>query len=145
MFKGTAFSTGGYSALYGQALSSVLLLNTQDKLGENTSTTASLNLASAAVSHTHKGWLTGTLYYSNITPLIKLVKNNYDFEKVPEGVGASVSVNENFKNNSSLKIYGTFADNRSAINLPNIFLPIPTEMPSRTPLTANLTKMEFGC
>ena len=119
MFKGTAFSTGGYSALYGQALSSVLLLNTQDKLGENTSTTASLNLASAAVSHTHKGWLTGTLYYSNITPLIKLVKNNYDFEKVPEGVGASVSVNENFKNNNSLKIYGTFADNRSAINLPN--------------------------
>ncbi|MCP9770173.1 TonB-dependent receptor [Lacihabitans sp. LS3-19] len=118
MFKGTAFSTGGYSALYGQALSSVLLLNTQDKLGENTSTTVSANLASAAVTHTHKGWLTGTVYYSNITPLISLIKNAYDFEKVPEGVGASVSVNENFKHNNSLKIYGTIADNRSAINLP---------------------------
>ena len=119
MFKGTAFSTGGYSALYGQALSSVLLLNTQDKLTENTNTTVSLNLASAAVTHTHKGWLTGTLYYSNITPLIKLMKNSYDFEKVPEGVGASVTVNENFKHNNSLKIYGTYADNRSGMNLPN--------------------------
>lgn len=118
MFKGTAFSTGGYSAQYGQALSSVLLLNTQDKLGENTSTTVSANLASAAVTHTHKGWLTGTVYYSNITPLISLIKNSFDFEKVPEGVGASVSVNENFKRNNSLKIYGTIADNRSAINLP---------------------------
>ncbi|MFB0908999.1 MAG: TonB-dependent receptor plug domain-containing protein, partial [Spirosomataceae bacterium] len=35
MFKGTAFSTGGYSAQYGQALSSVLLLDTQDKIGTN--------------------------------------------------------------------------------------------------------------
>ena len=78
MFKGTAFSTGGYSAQYGQALSSVLLLNTQDKLGENTSTTVSANLASAAVTHTHKGWLTGTVYYSNITPLISLIKNSFD-------------------------------------------------------------------
>jgi hypothetical protein len=119
MFKGTAFSTGGYSALYGQALSSVLLLNTQDKLTENTSTTASLNLASASISHTHKGWITGSLYYSNITPLLNLVKNNLDFEKVPEGVGASLTVNENFKNNGTLKIYGTFSENRSVINLPN--------------------------
>jgi len=119
MFKGTAFSTGGYSALYGQALSSVLLLNTQDKITENTSTTASINLASAAISHTHKGWITGSLFYSNITPLLKLVKNNLDFEKVPEGVGASLTVNENFKNKGTLKIYGTFSENRSAINLPN--------------------------
>lgn len=30
LFKGTVFSTGGYSAQYGQALSSVLVLKTQD-------------------------------------------------------------------------------------------------------------------
>ncbi|MDP2335056.1 MAG: TonB-dependent receptor, partial [Bacteroidota bacterium] len=35
MFKGTVFSTGGYSAEYGQALSSVLLLNTNDMPAED--------------------------------------------------------------------------------------------------------------
>lgn len=50
MFKGTAFSTGGYSAQYGQALSSVLLLNTQDKQGTNSSTTLSANLVSGAIT-----------------------------------------------------------------------------------------------
>ncbi|MBN1639234.1 MAG: carboxypeptidase-like regulatory domain-containing protein, partial [Ignavibacteriales bacterium] len=37
LFQGTMFSTGGYSAQYGQALSSVLILKTQD-LPEETST-----------------------------------------------------------------------------------------------------------
>jgi hypothetical protein len=31
MFKGTSFSTGGYSAEYGQALSSALVLDSKDK------------------------------------------------------------------------------------------------------------------
>ncbi|MDO9615832.1 MAG: TonB-dependent receptor, partial [Bacteroidota bacterium] len=35
MFKGTIFSTGGYSAEYGQALSSVLLLSTNDMSAED--------------------------------------------------------------------------------------------------------------
>lgn len=35
LFKGTVFSTGGYSAVYGQALSSALILNTQDIQKEN--------------------------------------------------------------------------------------------------------------
>jgi hypothetical protein len=34
LFKGTVFSTGGYSALYGQALSSALILESID-LPEN--------------------------------------------------------------------------------------------------------------
>ena len=41
LFKGTFFSTGGYSAQYGQALSSVLVLKTQD-LAPKTQTAISL-------------------------------------------------------------------------------------------------------
>ncbi len=52
MFKGTSFSTGGYSAQYGQALSSVLLLNTVDKT-QNEGLSLSLNLANAALSYDH--------------------------------------------------------------------------------------------
>ena len=50
LFKGTSFSTGGYSAQYGQALSSVLLLNTTDHTPNN-GLGVSLNLASAGRSH----------------------------------------------------------------------------------------------
>jgi hypothetical protein len=35
LFSGISFSTGGYSAEYGEALSSVLLLNTQDEPDQN--------------------------------------------------------------------------------------------------------------
>src|SRR5690606_23454916 len=35
LFSGISFSTGGYSAEYGEALSSVLLLNTQDEETQN--------------------------------------------------------------------------------------------------------------
>ena len=119
MFKGTAFSTGGYSAQYGQALSSVLLLSTQDQLGKNSSTTASLNLAGVGVSHTHKGWITGSVYYSHIAPLLALVKNRFDFEKVPQGVGTSLTINKNLERNGHFKLYGTWSDNGSAMNLPS--------------------------
>ncbi|WP_341228228.1 TonB-dependent receptor [uncultured Arcticibacterium sp.] len=118
MFKGTAFSTGGYSAMYGQALSSVLLLNTQDKQGDNSNINLGLNMAGATASYTHKGWITGTVNYTNLSPLLNLVKTNIDFEKVPQGFGTSLTINENFDNNSSLKVYGTYTDNSSALVLP---------------------------
>ena len=118
MFKGTAFSTGGYSAMYGQALSSVLLLNTQDKLGESSNLNLGLNMAGVTASYTHKGWITGTLNYTNLSPLLDLVKTNIEWDKVPQGLGGSLSINENFDNNSSLKVFGSYTDNSSALKLP---------------------------
>lgn len=119
MFKGTAFSTGGYSAQYGQALSSVLLLQTQDQISDYTSTTANLNLGGVGVSHTHKGWITGSVNYSNISPLLKLVKNDLDFAKKPQAVGTSLTINRNLQRGSALKMYGTYTDSHSIINLPS--------------------------
>lgn len=118
MFKGTAFSTGGYSAQYGQALSSVLLLNTMDKQGENSNFNVGLNMAGVNASYTHKGWLTATAGYNNVAPFFGLTKTNLDFETIPQGFGGSLNINENFKN-SSLKVYSTYTDGRSGINLPS--------------------------
>ncbi|MES2516621.1 MAG: TonB-dependent receptor [Bacteroidota bacterium] len=115
MFKGTAFSTGGYSAQYGQALSSVLLLQTQDKISESSSLNFNANMAGLSTTYTHKGWISGTLYYSNLSPFLGLIKTNINFEKVPEAVGTSLTINENLTKNSTLKIYGTYSDNRSGI------------------------------
>ena len=115
MFKGTAFSTGGYSAQYGQALSSVLLLQTQDKTTNASSLNLNANMAGLAASYTHKGWITGTLYYSNLSPLLSLVKTNIDFEKIPESVGASLTINQNLTKTSTLKVYGTYSDGASGL------------------------------
>ncbi len=118
MFKGTAFSTGGYSALYGQALSSVLLLNTMDKQGDNSNLSINANMAGLGASYTHKGWITGTLNYSNLSPFFSLVKTNIDFEKVPQGMGGSLTINQNLSKTSSIKAYTTYSTNQSALNLP---------------------------
>jgi hypothetical protein len=118
-FKGTSFSTGGYSAQYGQALSSVLLLNTQDKISSNSNTSYSLNMAGIGLSHTHKGWLTGAIQYTNIAPLLAVAKSNIDFEKIPQGLGASLTVNEILPNKASIKAYASYTKDQSAINLPD--------------------------
>ncbi|MDX1629520.1 MAG: TonB-dependent receptor, partial [Fulvivirga sp.] len=52
MFSGTSFSTGGYSAEYGEALSSALILNTKDMPAQNR-TDLSLMSVGADVAHSH--------------------------------------------------------------------------------------------
>jgi hypothetical protein len=119
MFKGTAFSTGGYSAQYGQALSSVLLLETVDKTSDASSTNVIAHLAGVGVSHTHKGAITGQLFYSNLTPFLKLIPLNIDFIKAPQGLNGSLTLNENIGKRGVLKMYATYTDGANAIAFPN--------------------------
>ena len=53
LFSGISFSTGGYSAEYGEALSSVLLLNTQDEPDQN-KTEIALMTVGLGLGHTQK-------------------------------------------------------------------------------------------
>lgn len=52
IFKGTVFSTGGYSALYGQALSSALILESID-LPEQTSANLGLSVLGGSLGYQH--------------------------------------------------------------------------------------------
>jgi hypothetical protein len=54
LFKGTTFSTGGYSAEYGEALSSVLLLNTIDDPAQSETNLAFMTVG-LGLSHVEKG------------------------------------------------------------------------------------------
>ena len=119
MFKGTSFSTGGYSAQYGQALSSVLLLQTRDKTDDASGWNLNANLAGVGATYTHKGSISGSLYYTNLSPFFNLMKSNVQFDKVPQGFNTSLAVNENPTKNSSLKLYGTYSDNQSAMSFPS--------------------------
>jgi hypothetical protein len=118
MFKGTAFSTGGYSAQYGQALSSVLLLDTQDKIGTNSNWNLNASMAGISGSYTHKGWLTATAGYTNLSPFFSVIKTNLDFQEIPNGLGGSITVNENIGERSVVKAYVTVTENNSGLRLP---------------------------
>ncbi len=88
IFKGTVFSTGGYSALYGQALSSAVILETID-LPDRSS--GNINLSSVGVGGSfqqlskNKNSSYGIGYnYTNLTPYFLLVKQNIQYKQAPK-------------------------------------------------------------
>ncbi len=78
LFKGITFSTGGYSAEYGQALSSILLLNTID-VPEQEKTDISVMSVGGGVGHTEI-WgnesLSINTSYINLAPYEFLIPSN---------------------------------------------------------------------
>lgn len=90
-FKGVSFSSGGYSARYGQALSSVLELNSNDQPDKSTINTG-INMAGVYLSASKilkKSSIEGAANYTNLTPFYGIAKTNFDFYDVPKGGGAS--------------------------------------------------------
>lgn len=91
-FKGTAFSSGGYSARYGQALSSILELNSNDMPSKGTInagvTMAGVFASAAKVFKNNSLEVTGN--YTNVAPFYAFAKTNFDFYKAPEGGSGSV-------------------------------------------------------
>ncbi len=118
-FKGMAFSTGGYSAQYGQALSSVLLLDTQDKQNDQSGGSLVAHLAGVALGYTHKGAVSGQVYYSNLAPFLALIKPTIDFIKAPEAVGGALNTYHNVGKKGVLKMYATYASNTAVMGLPD--------------------------
>ncbi len=78
LFKGITFSTGGYSAEYGQALSSVLLLNTTD-MPDQEKTDISAMSVGGGLGHTEiwgKKSLSINTSYINLAPYEALIPSN---------------------------------------------------------------------
>ena len=107
MFSGTSFSTGGYSAEYGQALSSVLLLNTNEIPEEEALNLGimTIGLDAAGTTKWNKGALTVGANYMNLAPYMALIPQNYDWDKAPESFGAQLSFRQQTKNDGLLKVY----------------------------------------
>ncbi len=136
-FQGTTFTTGGYSAEYGQALSSVLLLETQD-IPEVTSTSLGLNMAGIAANRT-RVWndrtaLIGGVTYNNLWVLLNSVPQNFDWRKEPEGMGTNWA----FRHKSERGMFKSFIQynqGEMGLNLRNfesISEPISFENKNRT-------------
>ncbi|MDH5398770.1 MAG: TonB-dependent receptor [Cyclobacteriaceae bacterium] len=107
MFKGMSFSTGGYSAEYGNALSSVLALNTKD---ESVVKRADLSLMTLGVEGVYsgawdKGSGTGKVGYYNLTPYFAVISQQNDWVKAPESIEANASLRQQYGKTGLWKSY----------------------------------------
>ncbi len=118
MFQGTIFSTGGYSAEYGQALSSVLLLNTNDMPTEDQLDLSimSVGLGVAGTKLWKTGAVTATLSYNNLSPYMWVVPQNYNWVKYPSNTEGAFSLRQKTGKTGMLKLYGSYTNSRYIIN-----------------------------
>lgn len=119
MFKGTSFSTGGYSSEYGQALSSTLVLESKDK-SESTRTDIGFLSVGADVAHT-QAWdhasLAGKIQYTNIRPYFNLINQEIDWITPPESIEGSAAFRHAVGKAGMIKAYGNF--NRTSYSMYN--------------------------
>jgi len=115
LFKGTVFSTGGYSALYGQALSSVVLLESVD-VPEKSEVSAAispiiLGAGTQQVAKDKKSSYGFTYNYVNVDLYFRAIKQVPDYFQIPQFHNADANFRIRTKNGGIIKYYTTFAYN----------------------------------
>lgn len=117
LFKGTVFSTGGYSAEYGQALSSAVILETYD-LPEKDVTGISLLTVGVNASHT-KRWKSTSLSlsadYQNLAPYFSVWEQTFDWQKKPETLQGQLLFRQKTGINGMIKSFGTYSKSNSKL------------------------------
>ena len=124
LFKGTVFSTGGYSALYGQALSSVLLLESID-LPEKSEVDASfsplvIGLGTQQLAKNKKSSYGISYNYVNVGLYFKAVKQTPDYFKIPQFHSGDANFRIKTKSGGMLKYYTTFSYTNLGLRRPDI-------------------------
>ncbi|MCG8582358.1 MAG: TonB-dependent receptor, partial [Bacteroidales bacterium] len=110
LFSGTVFSTGGYSAEYGQALSSILILESNDIAIEEVSGLSLMSVGTEA----SKTWCapnrstSAGVAYTNLAPYYSIAGNRLDWIKPTEAVNLNVMHRQKSKKGSLFKLFSTF-------------------------------------
>mgnify|MGYP001032732273 FL=1 len=111
LFKGISFSTGGYSAEYGQALSSVLLLSTIDEPVQE-KTDIALMTVGLGVGNTQK-WDKGSFSfntsYINLGPYQEAFPDRNTWNKPVQAASGEMVYRHKLKNDGLLKLYGAYS------------------------------------
>jgi outer membrane cobalamin receptor len=111
LFKGAFFSTGGYSAEYGQALSSVLQLNTYD-LPARSQTDISVMSVGTDISQTIRKNNTsvyGQLQYTDLTGYFVMVPQKYEWDRAPNSFNSTLHFKQQFSTSGSIQAYTNYA------------------------------------
>jgi vitamin B12 transporter len=112
LFKGTIFSTGGYSAQYGQGISSVLALETQD-LPDRTSSTLAVSSVGLGAGY-NKLWKEKDMSagfdvnYTNLLPYFQIVKQVPEYTRAPQFSGGSLNFRKKTSPSGIIKFYGYY-------------------------------------
>lgn len=121
LFSGTLFSTGAYSAEYGQALSSIVDMKTNSIETEEKS---SLSIMTVGVmGSTTKCWekaslsLSGDYVTSGLSNVIN--KQQVDWIKNPAGVDGTIMFRQKTGKTGLFKVFGTFNNSASGMNYLN--------------------------
>lgn len=116
LFKGTVFSAGGYSALYGQALSSALILESND-LPERSSADIGASVVGLGgglqklAKNKKSSW--GFSYnYTDLRLAFAVIKQKQDFFQKPLYHQLDANFRIKTKRGGFLKYYGYFATNK---------------------------------
>lgn len=115
LFSGTMFATGGYSALYGNAMSSVLLMNSND-LPEKSeyeidiSPIAYVNLRTQQLAKDKKSAFGASYNYINIWPEMQVLSTYFDITRVPVYHTANFYYHRKTKG-GMIKYYTAFSHN----------------------------------
>ena len=109
LFKGILFSTGGYSALYGQAMSSALILESTELPEKSSAYFAvfppSFNAGIQQLSANKKSSYGVTLRYSNATFYNSIVKQKPDYFSGPEYIEGDANFRIKTGKTGMLKFY----------------------------------------
>lgn len=124
IFKGTVFSTGGYSALYGQALSSALILESID-LPDQSSANLGVSLLGInggyqQLSKNKKYSFGGSYGYTDLSLAFGIIKQRQDYSRVPRYHNADANFRIKTSKTGMLKYYGYFSSNKLAFTTNSI-------------------------
>jgi len=147
LFSGIAFSTGGYSAEYGEALSSVLLLNTQDEPDQN-KTDIALMTVGLGVGNTQK-WKKSSFSintnYINLAPYQAVIPQNVDWNNPYQSLGGEAVYRYHFER-GIFKLYAAFDAEKFDLNQKNVNFvdPIRTDLNNNNFYLNASYKGDFG-
>ncbi len=124
IFKGTIFSAGGYSALYGQALSSALILESID-LPERESANLGISPIGGSLGYQSlaknkkSSWGLG-YSYTHLGLAFEVIKQNPDYFIIPSFHNGEANFRIKTSSSGMLKYYGYFSQNKLGVRNPSL-------------------------
>ncbi|MFZ4931734.1 TonB-dependent receptor [Chryseobacterium sp. Mn2064] len=119
LFKGNIFSSGGYSALYGQALSGALMLESVD-LPDETSYNVGVspifvNAGFQKLGNNKNYSFGATAGYSLLSLMQKVLNFNTNFIDAPQGFNSDFNFRFKTKSGGFFKYYGMYNSNKMGV------------------------------
>jgi hypothetical protein len=122
LFRGTVFSTGGYSAEYGQALSSVLLLNSID-MPEKDETGFTIFFSGVSINKSNtweRSSVSASLQYANMSPFYHLINSNIRWNREPVTYNQMIACRRKVGKRGLIKVITNYSLDNSSMYYRNL-------------------------